>query len=195
MMFLILHRKTSKFIMFAILSLLLYKDSNAQRLNAINMELENIIDSQDKVVDFIASNFFDHTISGQELAINNHSMFSYKFNRALALPFIDYTLFGLNINNQYAYQISNDKFCLYLLMDVNKDSLDIVVNKLGTPSNITFEDYEMGDFDFLVWHKKGIDLTIIKDRMAIMREPEKLKINLLITNMDYREIINTEKIF
>lgn len=194
MMFTI-YRKISKFILLALLSLLLYNDNKAQRLNVIKMEVENIIDSQDKVVNFIASNFFDHTVSSQELVTNNHSMYSYKFNKVLSLSFIDYTLFGLNINDQYAYQINNDKFCLYLLMDLNKDSLDVVVNKLGNPSNITIEDYEMGDFDFLVWHKEGIDLTIVKDRMGIMREPDKLKINLLITNMDYKEIINTEKIF
>ncbi|SFF07408.1 hypothetical protein SAMN05518672_11576 [Chitinophaga sp. CF118] len=181
--------------MLALLSLFLYNGSNAQRLNVINMELENIIDSQDKMVNFISTNFFDHNISNQELAINNHSMFSYKFNRALTLPFIDYTLFGLKINDQFAYQINNDKFCLYLLMDIDKDALDIVVNRLGHPANVTSEDYETGDFDFLAWHKKGIDLTIMKDRMSTMREPEKLKINLLITNMDYRDLISTEKIF
>lgn len=158
------------------------------------MELENMIDSQTKVFDFIASNFYDYNISDQELLKNNDSIFSYKFNKALSWPPKDYTIFGLKINDQYAYQI-NDKFCLYLLMDVDKSSLDVVINRLGTPSNITLEDYEMGDFDFLVWHKEGIDLTIKKDRMGILREPDKLKINLLISNMDYREIFSTEKIF
>ncbi|QEH41019.1 hypothetical protein [Chitinophaga sp. XS-30] len=158
------------------------------------MELDKIITKESTVPGFIDENFSDFAMSKMEKQKTRHPLILNKVNRKLVQPGKAYMLFGNPINDIYAFRKDERSFCLYLFLSIDAGSLGHIVDGFGMPQNVTAEDYETRDFDFLAWHPPGIDILLYEYRWGAVQEPGKTKSIIEVTNMHHDDLLCTERI-
>lgn len=167
-------------------SLLLFNQIPKINVNAkINnkMDIGNIIFNKFEMKRFINLNFKDSTFKREDLIADNHSLSLNKFNMVLINENKKYLLFNLPTINLFAYSETAEDFCLYILMDLNKEKISSLIDHVGYPENVNSEDFFSGDFDFLVWNNSEIDLIIMKDRFQKSELKEHLRVIVKATNI------------
>lgn len=163
-----------------------------------NMQLEEIIGDPRAVRTLVEANF-DNFYAGTKDAMDMaHPLSIYQLNKVFKKQETNYCLFQIPVNAMYAFipPADTNAFCLYLLIGLGKDEVNALVTGLGKPVNIPFEDVESDDFDFLHWMEKGLDITlfpsILYDESLDAPSRRNKQAFLVITNMDYNDIVNKE---
>lgn len=172
-----------------------YQNLSAQQSNSDIMELDKIITKESTLPGFIDENLSDFSMSKMEKLKVRYPLIFNKVNKKLVEPGKACMLFGIPINDIYAFRMGGESFCLYLLLDIDAGRLGHIVDSLGMPQNVTAEDYEARDFDFLAWHPPGIDILLYEYRWGAVQEPGKAKSIIEVTNMRPNDILCTEPIF
>jgi hypothetical protein len=116
--------------------------------------------------------------------------FTYKVNREIKTQSDKYSLYGIPLHEIYAYIDSNEQFCLYAVMSLEK-GFNPLTDVIGMPENVTQEDFEALDFDFLFWELKNeITITVFPHRSS--KWPRACLIYIM--NMDFKDILR-EKVY
>lgn len=158
------------------------------------MELKELTYNKQFARELLAARFIDLQLTKEERY--KHSLCSYNFNKILIPINTELTIFQLPVNEIYAYQLADEesRFTFYLLMEIDKKGLDKIVEELGSPHHITYDDYRADDYDFLSWdYNKEIAITIMQSYMSgSRRNPGYINIHLIISNMHHEDIANRE---
>lgn len=147
------------------------------------MDIGNILFNITEIKSFIKSKFRNATFDRQELLLNSHSLCSSEFNLEFTEDIKSYTLFNLPVLDLYAYQETADDVCLYVLMDMDKVEFFSFVEHAGQPENVLPEDIVSGDFDFLAWHRPGMDITMMKDHFQRSETVGHFSVIITVTNI------------
>jgi len=153
-------------------------------------ELKEIVFSEEKLSLFIKSEFIPSKNTKRALLESNHPLGTYNFNRVLKGSLKSYSLMGIPIMGLYAYVKNNNQICLYLQLSLTGyKQIDILMDEMGLPWNITKEDYELRDFEMLLWQKQHLEILLSKNFDYGSPQSENL---MKITNMPLTELINTD---
>lgn len=156
------------------------------------MEIKNVISDVVKIREFISDNFSETYVSRAEQLEDNHSVYGYKFNKALNKADITYSLFGLPIDSMYAYTNDQDGSCLYLVLQTGNSAMESLVNGFGKPLNVDEDDYQNGDFDFLHWKLNGFNILLGDD---FAQTPTlKQRGLMMISNIDIKDLRSEERL-
>ncbi|HVI46715.1 MAG TPA: hypothetical protein VM802_17685 [Chitinophaga sp.] len=158
------------------------------------MNLDKILNDGATVRAFVDSELINYNVSINEKIETNHPLLLYNFNKIQPEKKV-YTIFNLPVDKVLAYKKDSEQFCLFLLMEFNKDSLNVFAERLGYAHNVTTDDYKAGDFDFLAWHWKDMEAFILPDRVSMGKYPGTNRVIVQVTNMDLKEVLSSEKIF
>ncbi|ANE52071.1 hypothetical protein [Flavisolibacter tropicus] len=158
------------------------------------MDLNEILPKSENIQHFIDEQMLPCSYDRIELVKSSHSLSIENFNRKLK-EIRPYTLGEFLINDIYAYRPSTTSYCLYLLLDLSSRFIDSLILLFGSPFNVTMEDVEKRDFDFLHWEINDIDITLRRDHGGNYTSRTKKKVILSFTNMHLDDLLNKEKIF
>jgi hypothetical protein len=174
-----------KKIIFLFLLLLISKLSYSQMDALNNSDLRKIIFNEHELKNFINNKdeFITYSATKFDLLELNHPIDIYNFNRIVKNDKIRLKLLGIPVKELYGYVKNSEYYCLYLLINIdNREQINRFIAELGSPWNITKEDYEKGDFDMLLWQKNEL-------KISIMRNFDRYKL-LTITNLPLADLIN-----
>jgi hypothetical protein len=136
---------------------------------------------------FIQENSVNFTLA-EDVDLNEMPFSIYKVNREIRKPSVQYALYGIPLHEIYAYVDSNAQFCLYAVMSLEK-GFNPLTDMIGMPENVTQEDFEALDFDFLFWElKKEIKITIFPYRSS--KWPRTCLIHIM--TMDFKDILRAK---
>ena len=156
----------------------------------IYFELKDIVFNEGKLVSFIKSEFIPLKNTKRALLESNHPLGAYNFNRAPKGSLKSYSLVGIPITGLYAYVKNNNQVCLFLLLPfTGYKQVDILMDEIGWPWNITKEDYELRDFEMLLWQEQHLEILLSKNFDYGNLQGGNL---MKITNMPLTELINTD---
>ena len=158
-----------------------------------NMDLKSLVHDSNQLRAFIIDELVDCSYNRVELAINNHSLSPFNFNKCGNIK-NKYSLTGIPVNEVYGFLDDGD-FAIYFLMDWNKQRLEAILSALEDPENATRDEVLNFQFQFLAWKIGNLDILITPDRFGNFKSTSNEKCILLITNLNYKDLINTEKIF
>lgn len=141
--------------------LMVSKISIAQMLDSNNNELKDKVLNKNGLTNFIQNDFVLLKDSKSEELAKKYYLFIKRFNRSIKNENNINFLFGLQVEQIFAYQKNENEGAIYLLMDINYQNLKSFVNILGIPENTTVEDYEKGDFEIAMWRWKDLEISIL----------------------------------
>jgi len=167
----------------------------AQKLTNNSMSLDKIAGSKTEALKFIDAEMMSYDLPLSDKINLNHPLLLYQFNRIKAQNRTENTIYGLPVNGVFALKKDSENFCIYLLIELDQNDLGTIAQSVGYADNVTREDFQNGDFDFLSWHLQDMDAIIMKDTMSIGGRPAKSNFILCLTNMKMKDIVNSEKLF
>lgn len=167
----------------------------AQNITNNSMSLDKIVGNKTEALKFIDSEMISYDLPLSDKIKLNHSLLLYQFNKIKVQNRTGNAIFGLPVNSVFAFQKDAENFCIYLLIELDQHDLGIIAQNIGYANNVTQDDYQNGDFDFLSWHLHDMDAIIIKDRMSSGGQPGKSSFILCLTNMKMKDIVCSEKLF
>jgi hypothetical protein len=160
------------------------------------MELQDIIKNEDSIKQFIDTAFDNIFLEKEKLLESGHSLAFEKFNKKIKINNNHLSVHLIPIVDAFAYKANDSNFALYLLINVDKEKIDMLVKGLGLPENI--EEYsaiELGQFAFLNWKFESLSFWLDKDVFANNKYKTANKCILTITNMPISDVRNDENIF
>ncbi|WP_172334051.1 hypothetical protein [Mucilaginibacter sp. SG564] len=153
-------------------------------------ELKDIIFNERLLTSFVKSKFIPIKNTKRALLENNHPLGSYNFNRVIRSAFTSYSLMSIPVTGLYAYLKDDNQVCLYLLIQLTGyKQVDTLIDQIGWPWNITKEDYELRDFESLLWQKQQLEITLSKN--FNYENPQSGNL-IRIANMPLIELINSD---
>jgi hypothetical protein len=154
------------------------------------MDLKKLSNQPDSCIAFIYKNMQPYTFQLNEDSPAQALSF-YNINRILSANSTNYSFCENPVQHIYAWFKDSTQFCLYLLTDLHAEYLDRVSKELGYPDNITREDFDNRDFDFLDWYKSR-PLNVAIFRNFERRSPKGCIV--IITNMKWDELGRKESL-
>ncbi|WEK18802.1 MAG: hypothetical protein P0Y49_18665 [Candidatus Pedobacter colombiensis] len=151
------------------------------------MDLSTIINDKTKAIQFINQNF---TSNEDQSPLSPFApLFMYRINRIIKDKSISFNFYGIPSLTIDAYIKSKTEFTIYFSAKI-KDMLGFnkITNQLGYPVNITVEDYDAGDFDFLNWRQDGFEI------FASHLHREEANILFTIGNISFKELLKIDNI-
>ncbi|MBB6111797.1 hypothetical protein HDF23_004569 [Mucilaginibacter lappiensis] len=145
------------------------------------IEVNNIFLKEGYLKELIKSDFISFKID-QEDALK-HTIGHYKINLRLKYPQRLYSLFNKPIMQMYGYLKNNDQFCLYILIEMDSMSdINGLIDLLGMPWNVSEKDYNLGDFDMLLWEKNKYDISLMRHFEEYNQNTKLLRISNIPAN-------------
>lgn len=134
------------------INIFLLKNARAQ-----NMDLSTIIKDEEKAMKFINHNFISN--ENAPALSSSHSLFMYRINRIVKNKSTSFVFYGIPSVAIDAYVKSKTEYIIYFRAKI-KDMLGFkkITDELGYPVNVTVEEYNTGDFDFLNWRQVGFEI-------------------------------------
>lgn len=167
-----------------------FNPSFSQTSTIDDTEISKMILSTEQLSKFIINKFKHFKATKSELLKENHPLVSQRFNMILNDTTTNYTLTGLPVRTLYAYLKNDKRIALYVLMDVDYQQTKNLIDLFGMPWNITLEDYEIGDFEMLLWDKNLFEVSMLHDFVT-----GGLQTNcrvITINNIPIKELINDD---
>lgn len=155
------------------------------------IEISNIILNDKNLKKFIEENFQYINMNKVEKIQAKHPLLLLNFNRSQKHKDNHFALFGMDINDIYIFENGHSKYCTFLIMEIPNNDFRKFVENLGYPENISKEDYENREYDFLYWNYSGFEIFINKNHSS---ENKKNYYIIQALNMPYKEIMDFSKI-
>lgn len=138
--------------------LISFFNSFAQTATPSQMELKEILLNKSNLIHFINNNLKKNVVNEADSLDNPVGHLKYNLVIESAR---NYKLLNYPITNIYCYIKVDNKFALYLLLNVSwRKQTDEFIKLLGRPWNVQSLDYDSGDFDMLLWDKKEFKVSI-----------------------------------
>lgn len=166
-----------------------------QNLIYSRMSLDKVIGNKTEALKFIESEMISYDLSLNDKINLNHALLLFQFNKIKVPNRTENAIFGLPVNGVFALKKDSENFCIYLLIELDQNDLGAIAQSIGYADNVTREDFQNGDFDFLSWHLQDMDAIILKDTMSKGGRPAKSSFILCLTNMKMKDIVSSEKLF
>ncbi|HMI02507.1 MAG TPA: hypothetical protein VK541_08505 [Pedobacter sp.] len=156
------------------------------------MELQEVIFDTAKLRTFVDDNFVDIKLTKLEKTAAGHPLILLQFNKMLAPMATKFSCFGIPVDSLYIYQKSENEYCTYIILQIDKASFNKLSIHLGYPENVPKEDYIKRDFDFLFWPLKSFNMFVNK---AYFRDSTSDTYIIQAYNMPYKEIFDKTTIY
>jgi hypothetical protein len=180
-------------LLFFAFGLFLFQRSSGQNQLPV-MEINKVILDEKALISFIDHAFVDTTYNSEELLNQNHSMVLEEFNKVLKHQNETYFLHDLPILELYAHRSNKQDVMLYLILDLDLEKIQKLSEELGLPNNlVSEEELRKGQFHFLTWDRKPINLWLSKDRFGNTRTNSKNRVILKVTNFKSSSLRNEEE--
>jgi hypothetical protein len=151
-------------------------------------ELKEIIKSFDSIKIFLNENFTDCNLTKNQLLKVNHNLYAYKFNKTLNKSDDKFTLNGLPIKYIYGLVENEKEIALYIFVDIDHTQTKLLVDLFGMPWNVLKDDYEIGDYDMLLWDDPSYEISMLHDFVTGTSRNSRL---LIISNISFKNLPNT----
>lgn len=174
--------------------LFLFNPSFCQNMAQDSVDMKSIALDTSASMRFIDLHTKPVAFNRIDLIVNEHPLSTKKINRKEIKT--GYTFCGIPVTELYAYKASGSSYCLYLIIDFASDSfLSTIVSNLGAPENATQEELKKGDFDFLFWPVNNLEIWLSKEGFGSYANRVNNRVTLIFTNMEFSDLLDTERIF
>jgi hypothetical protein len=160
-----------------------------------SMDLSNLINNASSLHDFVNDRFHSGSFDRHKLIDEAHPLLLNEVNQVINDSSIDYSFFGLNVNELYAFVKNDSNTAVYILLDLDLNKIKMLVKSLGNPENLESADVlDTGEFSFLTWKLGSLRIWLQNDSVSNKKQIVRSKSLITITNMNYGDLINMEKI-
>lgn len=162
----------------------------AQTQPSSKLELCDILTKQESILTFLYDNFQPV----EELTVMQkikHPLIFSRFNRKLRFEDSKHTFLSSPVDLLSAYEVQDNKFCLYIITDLDLQKLKLFSEKIGFPQNVFKEDFLNRDFEFLYWRYNDLEILFNHTHSTGYGS---LSWTIRIMNMKYQETMVSSSI-
>lgn len=155
------------------------------------MEIGKTIFNHKELVSFVKERFESVSFSKAEKTEVEHPLMLLNFNRQPKNIGQAFSLFSVKVASIYVYETNEPKYCTFLILELLPKDLEKIVQNLGLPENVTRDEYDEGDYDFLYWRYSGFEVFLNRSHSGDSRKNMYV---MQVLNMPYRDIMDFSRI-